>query len=143
MVITPHLIAGAAIGAHSPNVWAAFCFGLMSHYLFDSLPHWDYLDNLKINKASHLIKIFIDFIIAITIVLYLAWPLNLIIIFAIFGALLPDFMEFLHQSLKIKLFCPLSLFHKKIHYYKRVSFFKGSISQVIIVVISIIILYWG
>jgi len=39
MIITPHMLAGAAIGVHSPNVWAAFCFGLISHYLLDSLPH--------------------------------------------------------------------------------------------------------
>jgi len=143
MVITPHLLAGAAIGAHSPNVWAAFCFGFISHYLLDSLPHWEYLNNLKLTRLIYFVKIFIDFIIAMIIVSFIAWPLKLMIIFGIIGALLPDIIEFLHQSCKIKIFRPLSLFHKKMHYYKRVSLFKGLISQIIIVIISVIMLYWG
>ena len=143
MVIVPHMLAGAAIGAHSPNVWAAFCFGLVSHYLLDSLPHWDYLDSPKISKFKHLVKIFIDFIIAIIIVLIVAWPLKIIIIFGIMGALLPDFIEFLYINYKIKLLRPLSLFHHKVHYYKKIPFLKGSIFQVIIIAISIIMLCWG
>ena len=143
MVIVPHMLAGAAIGAHSPNVWAAFCFGLLSHYLLDSLPHWEYLDSIKISKFKHLAKILIDLIIAIIIVLIVAWPLKIIIIFGIMGALLPDFIEFLYINYKIKLLRPLSLFHHKVHYYKKIPFLKGSIFQVIIIAISIIMLYWG
>ena len=145
MVIIPHMLAGAAIGAHSPNVWAAFCFGLLSHYLLDSLPHWEYLDSLKVSKFSQLIKIFIDFIIGsiIIVFLFLSSSFNIIIISGIIGALLPDFIEFLYVNFKIKLFRPLSIFHHKIHYYKKVSFLKGSISQTIIVIISVILLYWG
>ncbi|MFH0805906.1 MAG: hypothetical protein ABIG88_01600 [Patescibacteria group bacterium] len=145
MVIIPHMLAGVAIGAHSPNVWAAFCFGLLSHYLLDSLPHWEYLDSLKVSKFSQLIKIFIDFIIGsiIIVFLFLSSSFNIIIISGIIGALLPDFIEFLYVNFKIKLFRPLSIFHHKIHYYKKVSFLKGSISQTIIVIISVILLYWG
>ncbi|MBU1177409.1 hypothetical protein KKH96_03125 [Patescibacteria group bacterium] len=145
MVIIPHMLAGATIGAHSPNVWAAFCFGLLSHYLLDSLPHWEYLDSLKVSKFSQLIKIFIDFIIGsiIIVFLFLSSSFNIIIISGIIGALLPDFIEFLYVNFKIKLFRPLSIFHHKIHYYKKVSFLKGSISQTIIVIISVILLYWG
>ena len=145
MVITPHLLAGAAIGAHSPNVWAAFCFGLLSHYLLDSLPHWEYLKDIKIKKFNELVKILIDFIIGsiIVIFLFLSSSFNIIIIFGIIGALLPDFIEFIYKNFKIKFLRPLSLFHLKTHYYKRVSFLKGSISQVIVAVISIIVLFWG
>ena len=143
MVITPHLLAGAAIGTHSPNVWVAFCLGLISHYLLDALPHCEYLDDIKISKFSQLVKIFIDFIIGAIIVLIISWPLKIIIISGIIGALLPDFIEFFYKNFKIRLFRPLSLFHYKIHYYKRVSFLKGSIPQVIIVAISIFLLFWG
>jgi len=140
------MLAGAAIGAHSPNVWAAFCFGLVIHYLLDSLPHWEYLDSLKVsNKSKMFIKISSDFIIGIIVVFVLIWdyPQKLIIISALIGSLLPDIIEFLYINFKIKLFRPLSLFHHKIHYYKKVSFLKGSISQIIIVIISVILLYWG
>ena len=144
MVITSHMLVGAAIGVHSPNVWAAFCFGFISHYLLDALPHWDYLDGIKISKFNQLAKIFIDFIIGSTVVVILFWPLsfnfNILIIFGLFGALLPDFIEFFYTNFKIKLLRPLSLFHNKIHYYKKTSFLKGSISLIIVLIISIVLI---
>jgi len=145
MIITPHILAGAAIGVHSPNVWASFCFGLISHYLLDSLPHWDYLESIKISKFNQLIKIFIDFIIGVIIVLIITWPFsfNVLIIFGIFGALLPDFIEFFYNNFKIKLLYPFSLFHNKIHYFKRISLLKGMPFQIIILIILILFIKWG
>jgi len=137
MVIIPHMLAGAAIGAHSPNVWAAFCFGLISHYLLDSLPHWEYLNSIKIKKVKQALKVFIDFAIGIIIVLIVSWPLKIIIISGIIGALLPDFIEFVYHNFKIKFLRPLSSFHQKIHYYKKVTLFKGLMLQVIILAISL------
>jgi len=142
MVITPHMLAGAAIGAHSPNVWAAFCFGLISHYLLDSLPHWEYLDSIKINKFKHIAKIFIDFIIGIFIVLIVSWPLKIVVISGIVGSLLPDIIQFLYNNFKMKFLSPFSVFHNKVHYHKRTPFLKGLIYQVIILVISVISLYF-
>jgi len=141
MVITPHLLAGAAIGAHSPNVWVAFCFGLISHYLLDSLPHWDYLDSVKISKFSQIAKISIDLIIGLIILITLSWPLKIIVISGIIGALLPDFLQLVYGNVNIKFLRPFCLFHNKIHYYKRVSFLKGSIFQVIVIILSVILLY--
>lgn len=146
MVITPHLLAGAVIGAHSPNVWAAFCFGLISHYLLDALPHWEYLDNLKMNgKLKMFAKISLDFIIGVIIIFALIWdyPQKLIIISALIGSLLPDALEFFYANFKMKWLKFFHDFHNKIHYYKKVSFLKGSISQVVIIGISIILLFWG
>jgi len=37
MVLVPHMLVGAAIGSQVSNYWLAFLFGLMSHYLLDSL----------------------------------------------------------------------------------------------------------
>ena len=88
---------------------------------------------------------FIDFMIGSIIIIILFWPLsfNILIIFGIFGALLPDFIEFFYNSFKIKLLYPFSLFHNKIHYFKRISLLKGLPFQIIILIISILFIKWG
>ena len=53
MVLVPHMLVGAAIGSQVSSYWLAFLFGLMSHYLLDSLPHWDYLQKFKINLPRY------------------------------------------------------------------------------------------
>lgn len=41
MTFTTHLIAGAAIGASTGNIPAAFVGGLASHFILDIIPHID------------------------------------------------------------------------------------------------------
>lgn len=41
MLSTPHVFIGAAIGSLIPNPILAFGAGLVSHHLFDLIPHWD------------------------------------------------------------------------------------------------------
>lgn len=148
MIITSHMLVGAAIGVQSPNIWTAFCFGVISHYLLDFIPHWEYLETIKITKANHLMKIFIDFIIGVIVILIIFWffPFNkIIIISGIFGALLPDFIEFLYKNFKIKFLRPLVIFHNKIHYFKDVSFWPGLPGALIVLLLSILTIFrkWG
>ncbi len=122
------MLVGAVIGVQSPNVWTAFCFGLISHYLLDFLPHWDYLNSLKVNnKLKMFAKISLDFIIGIIIVFILIWdyPQKLIIMSALIGSLLPDVLEFFYANFKMKWFKPFHDFHYKVHYYKGLCFSKG------------------
>ncbi len=51
MLITPHILAGTAIGAAVGNPVAGFALGLVSHYVLDVIPHtdsgtWHYHDGL-------------------------------------------------------------------------------------------------
>lgn len=41
MTFTTHLLTGAAIGATTGNIPAAFIGGLVSHFILDSIPHID------------------------------------------------------------------------------------------------------
>ncbi len=127
MFITPHMLVGAAIGVKASNPWTAFCFGLLSHYLIDFLPHWDYLKEIRINKLEDFLKIFLDFIIGTIMVLFLVWnlPNKLIIAIAVVSALLPDFLEFIYKNFKVKQLQFLSDFHHKIHFWKHLSFAQG------------------
>ena len=79
MIITPHMLVGAAIGSQSPNLWIAFCLGVVSHFLIDILPHWDYLDDINF-EGSSLKKIALDFILGSGLILIFAWSYNQMIV---------------------------------------------------------------
>lgn len=142
MLITPHMLIGAAIGVHSNNIGMAFLFGLISHYLLDFLPHWEYLTGLKITKVSQAIKLILDFILGIVLVLVLIWNYSewAIVASAIFGALLPDFIGGIYENFKIKQLKVLYDIHNKLHYPREVSFWKGLPLTLLIFLIAIFLL---
>lgn len=48
MVITPHSLVGALVGARRRSVGSAFAAGVKSHFALDRVPHYDYsLDGLR------------------------------------------------------------------------------------------------
>jgi len=148
MIITPHMLVGAAVGAHSSHLWSAFVLGLFSHYLLDALPHWDYLNEVKISNPDHLKKIGLDFILGGLLVLFLTWssPQKFFILVALIAALLPDCLEVFYSNFNIKWLRPLSLIHHKIHSQKRLSFWSGLSLMLIVSLTAIMILLfnkWG
>jgi len=143
MVITPHMLVGTAIGLHSNNIWMAFSFGLISHYLMDFLPHWEYLTNLKISKSNKIItKLIFDFVLGFVLVLILIWsePQKVIIAFAVFGALLPDFIQGIYFNFSIKQLKIFHRFHYRIHYWKDLSFWQGLPATLIVIIISLFLI---
>lgn len=142
MVIAPHMLVGAAVGSQASNVWLAFCFGLLSHFLIDALPHWDYLKGVDIGNPNHLKKIALDFILGTGLVLILIWSESqkLFILIAITGALLPDFLEVAYENFNIKLLRPFSRFHDWIHYHKTLSFWQGLPFTLIVSLIAVLLL---
>jgi len=145
MPITPHMLVGAAIGTQSPNLLIAFCLGLVSHYLLDALPHWDYLPKdwlrkIGITRPDHFKKIGLDFILGAMIVSILTWsyPQKLLILAGITAALLPDFFQLIYYTFKIKWLKPLSRFHKKIHLYDELPFRLGFPAILIVSLIAIL-----
>jgi len=137
------MLVGVVIGVQSPNVWTAFCFGLISHYILDFLPHWDYLNSLKVNnKLKMFVKIGLDFIIGVIIIFILIWdyPQKLIIMSALIGSLLPDVLEFFYANLKMKWFRPFHNFHLKVHHWKELSFLKGMPTTLIVCLGAIFLL---
>src|SRR4030042_4352613 len=45
MILTPHAIIGAVIGAKTHNLGLIVILGIFSHAVLDHLPHWDYTNN--------------------------------------------------------------------------------------------------
>jgi len=136
------MLVGAAIGSQSLNLWAVFGLGFISHFILDFLPHWDYLDTIKIDKPSHLIKIFLDAALGSLLVLILVWfyPQNILMIMTgLVAVLLPDGLQFLYNTFRFKILQPFSLIHYKIHYAEKISFWKGVPSVIAVSLIAVVI----
>jgi len=148
MIITPHMLVGAVVGAHSSHLWSAFILGLFSHCLLDVFPHWDYLDKVKIKNPDHLKKIGLDFILGSLLILFLTWSSSqkFFILVALAAALLPDCLEVFYTNFNIRWLKPLSQIHHKIHFQKRLSFWQGLPFMLIVSLTALIILVfdkWG
>ena len=117
MIFTTHAITGATIGVLTGNPILAFFLSWLSHYVLDSLPHFDqgsfYVkkdkgpawvgikysekdDKFRQGKRDWTI-LFLDFILAAVLGLYLLFnfPTNLwiLLIFGGLGGILPDIFD--------------------------------------------------
>jgi len=110
MILTPHIVVGAAIGAKTQNLGLIIILGLLTHFIMDKLPHWDYdlpavlREFRKNKKIKPLLSDFVKMAIDITVGLFLAfiilWYKNFLsfdylpfILFGIFISLLPDIVH--------------------------------------------------
>ena len=107
MIYTPHILIGAAIGAKTHNLGLIIILGLISHFIMDKIPHWDYpvykyIKNFEETKSFKsllplILKSTIDVFIGLAIVFVAAWYKNILdfhniifILLGIFFSLLPD-----------------------------------------------------
>ncbi len=138
MVLSVHILTGAAIAVKTQNPILGLLFAFFSHYLIDIIPHQEYsIQNIKDrrwkNSFGEFSKVFLDILIGLLIVLIFTKDYFLAILGG-FLAILPDaltLLDFLHQN------------HDKIHWFKnnkKISLFWEILSQIIVAGISIIIL---
>ena len=137
MVLTPHLLAGAAIGAKTHNLGLIVVLGLLSHLVLDRIAHWDYPNaglsnyrqekNLK-NLFIEFTKIVIDGIIGLTVIWIISfWKKDLLeiknifsMLIGVFFATLPDIsLLFSYLILPEKISEKLVNFHHSFFHYKR------------------------
>lgn len=139
MVLATHIIIGGTLGAVSrANPFLAFVVGFLSHFILDSIPHWDYslssgskegqsnpLDaDMVLGKAFifDLIRIGMDILVGVGLLTFLFWDgyvghelfLNSIVWGAIGGAI-PDFLQFAYMKLRKEPLTSLQRFHIFIH----------------------------
>jgi hypothetical protein len=137
MVLTPHLLAGAVIGAKTHNLGLIIILGLLSHLILDRIPHWDYPNSGISNFKDHrnfknliidILKIVADGVIGLIIILVIALekndllqPKNIIFMsLGVFFATLPDIsliLSFLIFPEKISK--KIIRFHNEFFHYKR------------------------
>ncbi|MBA7602706.1 hypothetical protein ES703_09802 [subsurface metagenome] len=148
MILTCHLLAGAAIAANISNPILALCLAFLSHYFLDALPQYEYsVENIK---KRHWHKSFFDFFkvfldIAFGALLIFLFSENTLLIFAAaFLAILPDSFTLLAIIFQKNKFLNKHWeFHQKINDItrnKKIPLFWRIFSQVLVVLITIFFL---
>lgn len=160
MVLATHLVTGGILGRALANPWTALFFGLLSHFLLDAIPHWDYRlgsrranknDKLDVDMAINrdfgidLAKIGIDLTVGV-VVLFLtgklfAWPVSATIIWGAIGGVLPDFLQFVYFKLRWPALRQLQRFHIWVHAERKLDDWPvlGPLLQVILALAVIIL----
>jgi len=161
MVLTPHILIGAAIGARIRHPLLIIGLGLLSHLILDKLPHWDYHNkgisgfrrdkNFK-NLVIDLIKAGIDGLIGVMLVVFLLYRNRMVfqtdkLIFIMLGvvsATLPDFFLFLvHLFFPTKTAEKILAFHSNFLHCKKEGYqitFLNLATGIFIILLSIFLL---
>ena len=151
MILSVHILAGAAIGLKLHNWWLVFLLSILAHYLMDTIPHREYdITSLKrkLSKKSipDLAQIAIDFLVGIILAFWFTWSSAPFITVAagIVGSVLPDLLTFIYWQTKTPLLRKITNFHRNtIHpkNNKNTPLIWGLGTQVIaaVIILSIII----
>ncbi len=163
MTLTTHAVIGAAVATAFPvSPVFAFVAGFMSHFILDSIPHWDYhLDSGREDKADplnadmeygpafhrDLLKIACDILLGFGLVL-IALKLGHLELYWLplyagaVGAILPDFLQFAYMKLRREPLTSLQRFHEWIHADLRLNDRPviGIASQAFVVFIGMVLL---
>lgn len=123
MILTTHILSGAALGASVKNPYAVAGLAVVLHFLLDLLPHGDYLN--KNSRLKDFWKVGVDLAIGFSIVSVMLLYRGLAstrdfqnIVIGIFFSLLPDSTTFLYVWIKMKFLRPIKDFHENLHKYE-------------------------
>lgn len=164
MILIPHILAGAMIGAKTQNLGLIVVLGLIIHFIMDWIPHWDYFcRGIKDFSTTRNFKaLFFDFfkiaiegLIGLLIVFLILWQKNLLnihylpfILFGIFVSVLPDIslvfsLVFLPEKISKKYFA----FHEKYLHFRHKEkegkiTFLGLATEIIITMVALFFLFY-
>jgi len=124
MIISPHFIAGAAVGKLTGNPILAVVIGFVFHFVMDMVPHWNYgYKSLKKIKTFLLILLdpFLAFILFLAIGLVRGFDFStwLATFLGGFVCALPDLIEFIIRIFKLKPLAFYLRFHRAIHWFDK------------------------
>ncbi|MFC1790017.1 hypothetical protein ACFLZP_00870 [Patescibacteria group bacterium] len=109
----------------------------LSHFLLDTIPHWDLGVNFKkINRWKIFWAALADGILSLLLVYFLFQhqkPFNFLAWFGLSFALLPDFLEAPHLFFDLSLFPRLEYVHSKIFHHKTKKPIWGILPQILII----------
>ena len=152
MILFCHLLVGAAIAAKIQIIPLALVLALLSHYVLDFIPHWEYsIDNIlekRWKKAKlDFLKGALDLCLGILII-FAILKNQPIILAGAFLAVLPDGLTLLNLLLPNKILSIHDNFHRElVHYSKKISFKEnknlfmfGILSQISVSILAIFFL---
>ncbi|OGY30109.1 MAG: hypothetical protein A3F35_03305 [Candidatus Woykebacteria bacterium RIFCSPHIGHO2_12_FULL_45_10] len=93
MLSTPHLLVGAAIAKAVPNPLISLPAAFASHFILDTIPHWDGAPKAPFGKFFYLLA-GLDYLFGISLIWWFTRdnPQQIILLFAAFSATAPDFL---------------------------------------------------
>ena len=153
MTLTPHLLLGAAVASKIEYLPAALLMAFLSHYFLDLIPHIEYsIDNIAKKQwqksVPDILRVLLDFSFGMVLILIFSnTPANgqLVVYIGAFVALIPDSLTIISSIYPNKILSKHDQFHrKKIHFlkYKKISTFWRILSQLLVIIISIILLIY-
>lgn len=126
MFLTVHASAGVIIGQTTGNIWLGFLAGFISHFLLDIVPHGDTelagenaaFTKEDVDKIKRLALFDIAIMIILLAALYLMGFITAIlpVLFAVAGAILPDFVQGVYILTKSPLLQKYFDFHYGLHF---------------------------
>lgn len=143
MLITPHVLTGAAIATLIPIPYISIPLALGSHFLLDNIIHWQETRYPYIPTMATWIRIPIDLILSIAMIWFITkrHPNNSLNIWlTAFAAAAPDLNSiavFLPQLRSSQLFLNYCTFHEKLQ--RETASWWGIVPQAVLTIISIII----
>jgi len=164
MILASHIIVSGLLGATTQNYFLAAAIGLVSHYILDAIPHWDfYLSpefNVKVETEDgsfikeklfwkEVGKIAIDILIGLGLLfvfLKTSSYINITAVFiSVFFGVLPDPLQLLYLMTKWRFikwnFDFQEFVHHSIHSKIDQKFWPGIIIQISTIGIVFLILY--
>lgn len=125
MILTTHLLTGAALGANIQNPYLVAASAILFHFALDTLPHGDYLN--KNSRLGEFWKVALDLAIGFSIISTIIFIRGLTsydgldirnISIGIFFSLFPDGLTFLYIWMKMKFLKPIRFFHENLHRFQ-------------------------
>ncbi len=148
MILTTHILSGAALGANIKNPYAVAGLAIILHFLLDLFPHGDYLN--KKSRLKEFWKVVVDLAIGFSLVAAIlsirGLTSNNVLIrnigIGIFFSLLPDATTFFYIWMKMKFLKPVKDFHESLHCHengspKREFRLKNNLWDILISLISL------
>jgi hypothetical protein len=160
MILLPHIITGAMIGAKTKNLGLIIILGILSHFILDKIPHWDYsINGIKDFRKTRnfkklvitLIKIGIDGLIGLLIVSLTLWQKDmfnsdylLFILLGIFASVLPDILGILSEITNNNFLNVFTKFHDFAHFKTEKEgelTFLGLFTQIAVIICALVIFF--
>jgi len=140
MVLTPHIVIGALIAKLLPDNFWLIPLVILSHYLLDIIPHWDYINSISAFKNSVLktaLKVILDLLVGLTLV-YVFLGISWWILLGIFMAILPDLPLVMVAFWNNRFLKAYLKFNHIVHHW-RSPLYLGILSQMVIIIIFALI----
>jgi len=158
MILIPHLIAGALVGAKIQNPAGIFLIAVTLHFLLDIIPHWDYWDYLKGAISEMPPKKFRQFMgeamVDLVLGIFIIWlifknsPLpHQNIAWGAFCGILPDGLVLLNQITKEKnnYLSKFQNFHDRLHWLfiknKKIPLWLGILTETITMIVLLFLIW--